>query len=406
MSVLQRASVRPKTELTLGRYLRSLDWVLLFSTLGLVTFGMVMIYSATHGDPGLPSPTFYVRSQAMGLGLGLVAVFGLSLVDFSWFSRWRTFIYWGIVVLLAVTLFVGAERMGARRWLALPLLPDLQTSELAKIAIIVAFAGFLSDGVALRGKFRFVILAAAYVALPAGLVFLEPDLGTALVFSFLLVTMLLVWGARWSHLAVLIASGVLAVVAVLRILPATLGVNLLKPYQIQRLLVFLDPGADTSGAAYQLSQSKIAVASGMFAGKGYARGTQTMLNFLPAHHTDFIFSVIAEELGFLGAALLLGLYLVVLWRALRIASISKSLYGTLIAVGIAGVLLFQVFVNVGMTIGIMPVTGVPLPFVSFGSSSLVVFLIAVGLLQSIHVHSRLTPVTGRFKGESHGQMAT
>lgn len=406
MSVLQRASERPKTELTVGRYLRSLDWILLFATLGLVTFGMVMIYSATHGDPNLPSPTFYVRSQALGLGLGLFAVVALSLVDFSWLSRWKTVIYWSIVALLVVTLFVGSERMGARRWLPLPLLPDLQTSELAKIAIIAAFAGFLADGVALRGKFRFVILAVGYVALPAGLVFLEPDLGTALVFSFFLVTMLLVWGVRWTHLTVLIASGALAVVAVLRILPATLGVNLLKPYQVQRLLVFLDPGQDTSGAAYQLSQSKIAVASGMFAGKGYGRGTQTMLNFLPAHHTDFIFAVIGEELGFLGAALLLGLYLVVLWRTLRIASISKSLYGTLIAVGIGGVLLFQVFVNVGMTIGLMPVTGVPLPFVSFGSSSLVVFLAAVGLLQSIHVHSRLTPVTGRFKGEPHGQMAT
>jgi len=405
MSVLQRASERPRSELTPGRYLRSLDWVLLLAAVGLVVFGMFMIYSATRGDRGLPSPTFYVRSQAFGLGLGLVAVIALSLVDVSWFSRRRDIIYWGIVALLGLTLFVGAERMGARRWLSLPLLPDLQTSELAKMAMIVAFAGFLADGVALRSKFRFVILAVAYVALPAGLVSLEPDLGTALVFGFFTVSMLLVWGVRWSHLAVLVGSGVLVVVAVLRILPATLGVSLLKPYQIQRLLVFIDPGQDTSGAAYQVSQSKIAVASGMFAGKGYGRGTQTMLNFLPAHHTDFIFSVIGEELGFLGAALLLGLYLVVLWRTLRIASISKSLYGTLIAVGIAGVLLFQVFVNVGMTIGIMPVTGVPLPFVSFGSSSLVVFLIAIGLLQSIHVHSRLAPVTGRFKGEPHGQMA-
>lgn len=406
MRVLQHASRRPKTELTVGRYLRSLDWVLLLATLGLVAFGMIMIYSATHGDRNLPSPTFYVRSQALGLGLGLVAIVGLSLLDFSWFSRWRTFIYWGIVALLVATLFVGYGPLDTRRWLPLPLLPDLQTSELAKIAIIVAFAGFLADGVALRSKFRFIILAVGYVALPAGLVFLEPDLGTALVFSFFLITMLLVWGALWRHLTVLIASGALAVVAVLRILPVTLGVNVLKPYQVQRLLVFLDPGQDTSGAAYQLSQSKIAVASGMFAGKGYEHGTQTMLNFLPAHHTDFIFAVIGEELGFVGAAVLLGLYLIVLWRILRIASISKSLYGTLIAVGIAGVLLFQVFVNVGMTIGIMPVTGVPLPFVSFGSSSLVVFLMAVGLLQSIHVHSRLAPVTGRFKGEPHGPMAT
>lgn len=405
MRFLQRAQQKPKTELTVGSYLRNLDWMLLLATLGLVAFGMAMIYSATHLDPHLSSPTFYVRSQAIGLGLGLAAVVGLSLVDFSWLARGRTVMYWAIVILLALTLFVGTERMGARRWLALPILPDLQTSELAKIVIIATFAGFLSDGVKLRAKFRFVILAMAFVGLPAALVFLEPDLGTALVFSFVLIAMLLVWGVRWTHLAVLVGSGVLAVVAVLRILPATLGIQLLKPYQVQRLLVFVDPGQDQSGAAYQLLESKIAVASGMFSGKGYGRGTQTMLDFLPAHHTDFIFAVIGEELGFVGCALLLGLYLIILWRALRIAALAKSLFGTLMAVGIAAVVLFQVFVNVGMTIGIMPVTGVPLPFVSFGSSSLVVFLAAVGLLESIHVHSRLAPLTGRFKGEPHGQMA-
>lgn len=405
MSMLQRASDHSKTELTVSSYLRNLDWVLLLATLGLVAFGMAMIYSATHLDLNLPSPTYYVRSQALGLGLGLVALVGLSLLDFSRLARWRTAMYGGIVILLVLTLLVGAQRMGARRWLALPLLPDLQTSELAKLVIITAFAGLLADGVKLRARFRFVILAVAFVGLPAVLVSLEPDLGSALVFAFFLIGMLLVWGVRWTHLAVLVGSGVLAVVAVLRILPTALGIRLLKPYQMQRLMVFIDPGQDQSGAAYQLSQSKIAVASGMFSGKGYGRGTQTMLNFLPAHHTDFIFAVIGEELGFVGCALFLGLYLIVLWRALHIAALAKSLFGTLIAVGIAAVVLFQVFVNVGMTIGIMPVTGVPLPFVSFGSSSLVVFLAAVGLLESIHIHSRLAPLTGRYKGESHGQMA-
>ena len=174
---------------------------------------------------------------------------------------------------------------------------------------------------------------------------------------------------------------------VLRVLPSAFGVHLLKDYQLQRLTLFLDPQKDPTGLGYQLSQSKIAIGSGMFTGKGYLDGTQTHLNFLPAHHTDFIFAVIGEELGFMGALLLLGLFAVIIWRALRIARLSEDMYGRLIATGVAGVLVFQVFVNIGMTIGIMPVTGIPLPFVSFGSSSLVVFLMAIGLLESVHVHS-------------------
>ncbi len=405
MRVLQRAAERPNSSLTVGRYLRNLDWVLLLAVLALIGAGLAMIYSATHGDAKLPSPTFYVRSQAEGLLLGLLALVALSVIDYMAVARWRTVVYWVVCGLLLVTLVIGAERMGARRWLPLPVF-DLQTSELAKVLIIVCLAGFLADGVELRGRFRFVLLAVAYTALPAGLVFLEPDLGTALVFAFMLTTMLIVWGVRWTHLAMLAGAAGLVVVSVLRILPATFGISLLKPYQVQRLLVFLDPERDTSGAAYQLSQSKIAVASGMFAGKGYGKGTQTVLNFLPAHHTDFIFAVLGEEFGFLGALGLLALYAVVLWRAFRIAGQARNLQGSLVAARVGSVLLFQVFVNVGMTIGIMPITGVPLPFVSFGSSSLVVFLMAVGLLESVHLHSRLAASGGRSRGEPYGQMAT
>jgi rod shape determining protein RodA len=199
--------------------------------------------------------------------------------------------------------------------------------------------------------------------------------------------MLVVWGIRLPHLGILAGASVLAVVMVLRVLPSAFGVHLLKDYQLKRLTLFLDPEKDPGGLGYQLSQSKIAVGSGMFTGKGYLEGTQTHLNFLPAHHTDFIFAVIGEELGFMGALLLLGLFAVIIWRALRIARLSEEMFGRLIAAGVAGILIFQVFVNVGMTIGIMPVTGIPLPFVSFGSSSLVVFLMAIGLLESVHVHS-------------------
>jgi rod shape determining protein RodA len=230
-------------------------------------------------------------------------------------------------------------------------------------------------------------VAVVFVLVPTALVFLQPDLGTALVFGAILVTMLVVWGIRLPHLGILAGAGAFAGVLVLRILPAA-GVKILKDYQWQRLTVFLNPEKFKSEAAgYQLYQSKIAIGSGMFTGQGWLKGTQTSLNFVPEHQTDFIFAVIGEEFGFVGCILVLALFSVIIWRAFRIARMSDDMFGRLIATGIAGVLVFEVFVNVGMTIGIMPVTGIPLPFVSFGSSSLVVFLMMIGLLESVHVHS-------------------
>jgi rod shape determining protein RodA len=398
--ILQKAGERRRWGFSLGSYLLNLDWILLLSVLALAGFGIALIYSATHADPGLSSSTYWVKSQAVGLGVGLVLMIVASLIDYTRLARWHKYIFVAMVLLLALTLVIGTERMGARRWIALPFF-DLQPSEPAKLMAVVALGAFLADGVELRSRFRFVLTAVAYMAVPGVLIFLQPDLGTALVFVAILFCMLLAWGIRWTHLGVLVASGIGAVVGVVRLLPA-LGVNILKPYQIQRLLVFLDPERDTSGDGYQLSQSKIAVASGMYTGKGYMKGTQTHLNFLPAHHTDFIFAVAGEEFGFLGAMILLGLFLVVIWRIFRIAGTAKNLFGSMIAAGVAGIVVFQVFVNVGMTIGIMPVTGVPLPFVSFGSNSLVVFLTAIGVLQSIHIHSRTALYGGRVKGETHG----
>lgn len=405
MSVLQKSSERPFGGFHLGAYLKNVDWVLFFVTLTLAGFGLAMIYSASYEDSNISRPTAYVDSQLVGLVLGLLGMIGLSLFDFAWLTSWRRYLYGITIVLLLVTLAIGEERMGARRWIALPLI-DLQSSELAKLLVITSFGAFLAEGVELRGRFRFVLQATAFVGVPAALVFIEPDLGTSLVFLVIYFTMLLVWGARWIHLAVLVGTMLVSAVGVLRVLPAMFEVHLLKPYQIERLMVFLNPEQDASDAGYQLAQSKIAVASGMVTGKGYMEGTQTHLNFLPAHHTDFIFSVVGEELGFVGAALLLGLYLLLLWRAFRIAAESKNLYGSLLAAGVIGMVLFQVFVNVGMTIGIMPITGVPLPFISFGSSSLVTFFLAAGLLQSVHIHSRVALYGGRIKGEPYGQLAT
>jgi rod shape determining protein RodA len=388
-SVLQVARERRQPlGFSLGAYLRSMDWILLGVTLAVVTYGFFMLYSATHADPTIPTPFYYVRSQAIGLGLGFVFLIALSIADYRWFARWQMYIYGGCLVLLVLTLFIGSgkETVGADRWLEFSSF-RLQTAELVKFLLIVALGGILAEGVELRHRFRFVVLCIVYVFIPGVFVFLQPDLGTSLVFMAILLVMLVVWGIRLSHLGILAGAGVAAVVTVLRILPSAFGVHLLKEYQIQRLEVFLDPEKDPLYTGYQLIQSKIAIGSGMFTGKGYLDGTQHSLNFLPERHTDFIFAVIGEELGFMGAALLLGLFAIMVWRAYRIARMSRDIYGTLIAAGIAGVLVFQVFVNIGMTTGIMPVTGLPLPFVSFGSSSLVVFLMAIGLLESIHVHS-------------------
>ena len=384
-TILEPAGARRRTSLTVPSYFRSFDWLLFVGALALSACGLAMIYSATRADPGQAVSLYYVRNQAVGLGLGVTLALLVSLFDFERYARWQKYLYVGMLALLVLTLFVGVGRSGARRWIALPLV-DLQTAEVSKLLLALTLGAFLAERAALRDHFRVVLLAVGCVALPAVLVYLQPDLGTALVFVALLVSMLLVWGIRWRDVVILAAGAVALAVVVLRVLPA-LGVQVLKDYQLQRLLVFLNPDHDTTGVGYQLTQSRIAVGSGMFTGKGFMQGTQTQLNYLPEHHTDFIFSVIGEEFGFLGAVALIALYVLVIWRMLRIAGRAKSLYGTLLAAGVAGMIVFQAFVNIGMTIGIMPVTGIPLPFVSFGSSSLVVFWLAVGLVESVQVRS-------------------
>ena len=395
IKVLQTAKEhRQPLGFSVGDYIRSMDWILLGTTLALVAYGMLMLYSATHADTNISTPFYYVRQQAVGLIMGFVFVVLLSVVNYRWFARRQIYIYVFTLLLLVLTLVIGrgSATVGANRWIQLPFF-RLQTSEVAKLLLIMSLGAVLAEGVELRHRLRFVILCVAYMLVPAALVFLQPDLGTALVLFAILAVMLVVWGIHMTHLGILAGAIAFVSVVVLRLIPAVFGIHLLKAYQVQRLTLFLNPESDPTGVGYQLSQSKTAIGSGMFTGKGYLQGTQTHLNFLPAHHTDFIFAVIGEELGFMGAILLLGLFAIIIWRAFRISRLSQDMYGSLIAAGVAGVLVFQVFVNVGMTIGIMPVTGIPLPFVSFGSSSLVVFLMAIGLLESVHVHS----VAGRPK---------
>jgi rod shape determining protein RodA len=281
-----------------------------------------------------------------------------------------------VLVLLAVKSPLGSTSKGAQAWFDVGPF-QLQPSEFAKLVLIVTIAAYVA---AHRGELdlRRLGIALAIAALPMGLIYLQPDLGTALVFVAVLMGMLLVGGARPRHLVALTLVGVVAVVAVIN-----LGV--LKQYQLDRLGAFIKPDADTQRSAYNLNQSKIAIGSGGLAGKGLGKGPQTNLSYVPEQHTDFIFTVVGEELGFFGSSLLLVLFGIVVWRTWRAAALSKDLFGTLVCVGVLSMLVFQVFENAGMTMGIMPITGIPLPLFSYGGSSVIATFIGVGLVLNVHM---------------------
>ena len=366
-------------------YLRHLDYIVIAVAVALIAYGVAMIYFATRHD-GVVAPFYYARYQIMYAVVGVAAALALSLLDYERFRRWQWPLYAFAVLSIAAVFALGPVTRGSRRWLELPFM-RFQPSELALVILLLTLAAFLTDRLHLLGTWRVTALAVCYVAVPAALVFAQPDLGTALVFGVLLLTLLFFYGTPWTHFAALFAAAAAGVVLVLQVLPLA-GLRLIHEYQVQRLLVFLHPGQNPQGTGYNLAQSLIAVGSGSLTGRG-DQATQTVLDFLPEHHTDFIFAVIGERYGFVGAAVLLGLFVLLVWRALRIAMISRDLYGSMIAGGIAAIFLFEVFVNVGMTIGIMPITGIPLPFISYGGAALITNLMLIGLLESVHLRGRL-----------------
>ncbi len=298
--------------------------------------------------------------------------------------------YWkllyGLTLALMIVVFAVAEAIrGSKRWIDLGFI-QFQPSELGKVLFVLALAGFLVGRVGTVSRWRTIATALGLGAAPILLVFLQPDLGTALVYSASLFALLFFVGVRWRQLAVLGALGVFAIVSVLWLAPAV-GVQVLKPYQTARLT--LDPDADPGGLTYNLDQSITAVGSGGLTGRGTVEATQTRLDYLPEHATDFAFASVAEQRGFVGAAILLLLYLLVVWRGLRVITGAGDLYGAVVAGGLVFGFVFQVFVNVGMTMGVAPVTGIPLPFVTVGGSSMVTNLLLIGVLQSIHARGEL-----------------
>ena len=291
----------------------------------------------------------------------------------------------GILLVYAL----GFSARGSRRAIEFGFF-NFQASELGKLLLVVALAGFAVDRARRLDErettSRIVLLA----LIPAMLVVAQPDLGSGLVYLAIVLAVLFVAGTKWTHFAALAGLGTVAIVVVALAAP-TVGVEVIKPYQVDRLTAFLNPSTDPADEGYQINQSLTAIGSGGKTGRG-DESTQTKLNFLPEHHTDFIFSVVGEEFGFVGAALVLSLFALLIWRALRILTMSKNFYGALVAGGITAMLMFQVFVNVGMTIGIMPITGIPLPLMSYGGSSVITTLMAIGLLQSIYAQARETAV--------------
>lgn len=381
-----RAAVRQRRRETadVASFVKRLDWVLIGVVGVLVAYGLWAIADITRHDV-TGDERYYFTRQAVYAAIGVVCLVAAALVDPEVYrTRWRA-IFGGTCFLIAIVLLTGPIR-GSKRWLDLGFF-RFQPSEFGKVLFVLALAGFLAERSRRLHETRTTLSAVGLGLVPIFLVFLQPDFGSALVYCAAVAAVLLVAGTPWTHLAGLAAATIAVAVLVLAVMPAA-GVPLLKEYQEQRLTDFVNPDRDPGGTTYNITQSKNAIGSGQFHGRGPDNATQTRLNFLPEHHTDFVFASLAEERGFVGAAILLMLYLLVVWRGLRIVTLAREPFSAIVAGGLVVALLFQIFVNVGMTMGIAPITGVPLPFVSVGGSSMIANLIAVGLLLAIHVRAK------------------
>jgi rod shape determining protein RodA len=374
-------------ESILERAFGGLDLPLVVAAIGILAFSAYTLGVTTKGDVA-GDPYFYVIRQCIYAVIGLGLMFALARIDYSRFRELRVGLYTAMIASIVLVLALGEATRGSRRWIELPFF-TFQPSELGKLLLILTLAAFAlertrrstSEG---RRTAKLLLMG----AVPAAIVFVAPDLGSALVYGVITLAVLFIAGVSWKHFAVLGAVAATAVAIVLVIAPA-LGTPILEPYQEERITSFLNPSEDPRDSSYQINQSLIAVGSGGKTGRG-DEATQTQAGFLPERHTDFIFAVVGERFGFVGAAFLLSLYALLIWRALRILTLSKNMYGAMIAGGIAAMLMFHLFVNVGMNVGVAPITGIPLPLMSFGGSSVVVTLMTLGILQSIYVQSRLS----------------
>lgn len=364
------------------RYWRNLDWPLILAVLALTAIGLVVVYSASYSQliAAGRSPWHYVQTQLIAFGLGLIAAIIIVSIDYRAWARWSKIIYVVAMALLSGVFLLGKAVFGSQRWVRLGPL-SLQPSELTKIAIVLALAKFFEKE---ENTHNLLEVAKSFllVLFPMALILSQPDLGTAAIFIGLFFTMWYVGNGRTKHIVI---SGLAIIIASVSVIVISLQgwINIIKPYQLTRILVFMDPYSDPSGAGWNIIQSIIAVGSGGFFGKGLLNGTQSSLHFLPANHTDFVFSVIAEEFGFLGSVVVLALFVVVIWRGLHIAAVAKDTYGTLLATGATSIFFFHLIINIGMVLGFMPITGLPLPFITAGGSIMLTSLIAVAIIINV-----------------------
>lgn len=363
---------------------RNFDFILLAAVAALFVFGLVAVFSATRGFT--PSAPFYfVIRQSVAAFVGLMGLLFVLRIDYRHLIRLSGLAYVGTLVLLAAVFVIGRVEGGAGRWLGVGSF-SLQPAELAKISLILVLASALADGEDVK-QWRGVFRALLYAGPPIVLVLLQPDLGTALTLSAITIGMLFFAGARLRHLAAIVGAGFAGVIGAI-VVSMNGWITILKPYQINRLIVFLDPFRYQHDEGWNVIQSMIAIGSGSFFGKGLFGGSQTQLNFLPARHTDFIFSVIGEEFGFVGGLLVLFLFGVVFWRGGRILLAAKDRAGSLLVAGVLSYLFIHVLINVGMTLSVMPVTGLPLPLISYGGTSVMVTLINIGLILNVGLRRR------------------
>ena len=352
------------------------DVVMFVLMAGLVALGALMVYSATYVRLEAESgdPTAAMRRQLVFGGVALVAFVAVSMIDYRSYRRMLVPIYGTMVAVLVAVLFFPPHQ-GASRWIPLGSF-QFQPSEFAKVALVVVLAGFLARESKRKLGWKRLALALALMALPGSLIFRQPDLGTMLVFGFIAIGILFAAGTGIKQMAVLMAIGVGGVMAVFRL-------EVLRSYQVERLAGFFDQTRDLQGVNWNLYQSQIAIGSGQLLGRGLFQGTQTRLNFIPAQTSDFIFTAIGEQFGFLGGAAVIIMYAVLVWRILIVAAGAPNRFGAFIAVGMASLLSFHIFVNIGMTIGLVPVTGLPLPFVSAGGSAMISMAAGLGIVNSV-----------------------
>ncbi len=356
------------------RMLANIDWRIAGTTLALIGVGILTIWSANLGSPSPPRQTLYLR-QALYAALALLGLLTATFINYRTVARFAYVIFGVVLALLILVSVAGEVGRGAQRWIRVGAW-TFQPSEFMKLALIVVLARYFEDHKERLGHPRLLVIPAMVALPPMLLILKQPDLGTAVLLGLLTVSVLLLVGLRVKHLVFLAAAGATM---------APLLWSFLKDYQRRRVLVFLNPELDPSGAGYHIAQSKIAVGSGEFFGKGLKAASQSQLHFLPASQTDFILAVLAEQWGFIGCLVILLLYYVLITRGLEIAGESKDIFGALLAFGIMAMITVQLVVNVGMVVGIMPVVGVPLPLLSYGGSSLVVTCIGIGLVMSVHM---------------------